>query len=239
MELDTLKALYVEELKDLYSAEQQIIKALPRMIRKASSRELQRAFTTHLRETERQAKRLERICAELGVSPKGKKCVGMEGLIDEAKELIEEKPEPDVLDAGLLSKAQHVEHYEMAGYGTVRNYARILGYESQAELLQMTLDEEGNTDHLLTDIAARLNVEAVNPENEDGGRGGRRGASKKSSGRKSASKSGRKSARKSSGSGARRGSASKKRARGASSRGALARARSGNLRSRAKALVGG
>lgn len=227
MELETLKELYIDELKDLYSAEQQIAKALPKMIRKASSRELQRAFTTHLKETERQAKRLERICRDLGVSPKGKKCVGMKGLIDEAKELIEEKPDPDVLDAGLISKAQHVEHYEMAGYGTVRNYARILGYQDQADLLQQTLDEEGNTDHLLTDIAARINVEAVSQDDDEG------------SARKSgAQKGGRKSSAKKTG--AKRGSASKKRAgkRGASSRGALSSARSGGLRSRAKALVG-
>jgi len=95
------------------------------------------------------------------VSPRGKKCVGMEGLIEEGSELIKEKPDDDVLDAGLISAAQHVEHYEMAGYGTVRTYARQLGYESQAELLQRTLDEEGETDHLLTDLAeARINLDA-------------------------------------------------------------------------------
>ncbi|MBA3889165.1 MAG: ferritin-like domain-containing protein, partial [Gemmatimonadaceae bacterium] len=167
MELETLKELYIDELKDLYSAEKQIAKALPKMIKKASNRDLQRAFATHLRETERQAKRLERICRELDVSPKGKKCVGMKGLIDEAKELIDEKPDPDVLDAGLISKAQHVEHYEMAGYGTVRNYARILGHEEHAQLLQTTLDEEGNTDQLLTDLAARINVDAVSQDDDE------------------------------------------------------------------------
>jgi ferritin-like metal-binding protein YciE len=230
VELETLRELYIDELKDLYSAEQQIAKALPKMIRKASSRELQRAFTTHLRETERQAKRLERICRDLGVSPKGKKCVGMEGLIDEAKELIDEKPDPDVLDAGLISKAQHVEHYEMAGYGTVRNYARILGHADHAELLQATLDEEGTTDKLLTDIAARINIDAVSQDDdEDEGRSARKSGARKG-GRKSSAKK----------SGAKRGSASKKRAgkRGASSRGALAAARSGSLHARAKALVG-
>jgi len=95
------------------------------------------------------------------VSPRGKKCVGMEGLIEEGSELIKEEPDDDVLDAGLISAAQHVEHYEMAGYGTVRTYARQLGYESQAQLLQKTLDEEGETDHLLTDLAeARINLDA-------------------------------------------------------------------------------
>ncbi len=167
MELDSLEKLYVDELKDLYSAETQILKGLPRMIKAASSRELKRAFTDHERVTKRQVKRLERIFKELGASPRGKKCVGMEGLIEEAKELISEKPEPDVLDAGLISKAQHVEHYEMAGYGTVRNYAKVLGYRDQAALLQETLNEEGDADKLLTQISARLNVEAVDGGDDD------------------------------------------------------------------------
>ncbi len=161
MELDTLKDLYVEELKDLYSAERQIVKALPKMIKAAKHPELKAAFKTHLQQTNEHARRIEEICKELGVSPRGKKCVGMEGLIEEGSELIKEKPDDDVLDAGLISAAQHVEHYEMAGYGTVRTYARQLGYESQAQLLQRTLDEEGETDHLLTDLAeARINLEA-------------------------------------------------------------------------------
>jgi ferritin-like metal-binding protein YciE len=161
MELETLKDLYVDELKDLYSAENQILKALPRMIKVSTHPQLKKAFTTHERQTREHVKRLERICKELGVSPKGKKCDGMEGLLKEGKSLIAEKPEPDVLDAGLLSAAQHVEHYEMAGYGTVRTYARQLGYEAQAELLQRTLDEEGETDHLLTAIAeSSINLDA-------------------------------------------------------------------------------
>ena len=167
MELDSLEKLYIDELKDLYSAENQILKGLPRMIKAASSRELKRAFTDHERVTKRQVKRLERIFKELGTSPRGKKCAGMEGLIEEAKELISEKPEPDVLDAGLISKAQHVEHYEMAGYGTVRNYAKVLGYRDQAALLQETLNEEGDADKLLTQISARINVEAVDGGDED------------------------------------------------------------------------
>ena len=161
MEMETLKDLYVEELKDLYSAENQIIKALPKMIKAASHEELKQAFSRHLQETEIHAQRLEEVCDELGVSPKGKKCVGMEGLLKEGSELIKEKPEPDVLDAGLIAAAQHVEHYEMAGYGCVRTYARQLGYEAQAELLQTTLDEEGSTDKLLTEIAeSSINIEA-------------------------------------------------------------------------------
>jgi ferritin-like metal-binding protein YciE len=161
MEMETLKDLYVEELKDLYSAENQIIKALPKMIKAASHDELKNAFTRHLNQTETHVQRIEQVCDELGVSPKGKKCVGMEGLLKEGSELIKEKPEPDVLDAGLIAAAQHVEHYEMAGYGCVRTYARQLGYESQAELLQATLDEEGDTDKLLTEIAeSSINIEA-------------------------------------------------------------------------------
>jgi ferritin-like metal-binding protein YciE len=161
MELDTLKDLYIEELKDLYSAERQIVKALPKMIKATKHPELKAAFKTHLQQTAEHAKRIELICNELGVSPRGKKCAGMEGLIEEGSELIKEKPDSDVLDAGLISAAQRVEHYEMAGYGTVRTYARQLGYESQAQLLQQTLDEEGATDHLLTDLAeSRINLEA-------------------------------------------------------------------------------
>ncbi len=161
MEMETLKDLYVEELKDLYSAENQIVKALPKMIKAASHNELKQAFTTHLRETEIHVERIEQVCDDLGVSPKGKRCVGMEGLLKEGSELIKEKPEPDVLDAGLIAAAQHVEHYEMAGYGCCRTYARQLGYESQAEMLQATLDEEGNADKILTEIAeATINVEA-------------------------------------------------------------------------------
>lgn len=161
MEMNTLKDLYVTELKDLYSAEKQIVKALPKMIKATKHPELKAAFKTHLQQTEQHIKRLEKVCDELGVSPRGKKCVGMEGLLEEGSELIGEDPDEDVLDAGLISAAQHVEHYEMAGYGTVRTYARQLGYESQAQLLQQTLDEEGETDHLLTDLAeARINIEA-------------------------------------------------------------------------------
>jgi ferritin-like metal-binding protein YciE len=161
MELETLKDLYIDEIKDLYSAEKQLIKALPKMAKAANDKNLQQAFRTHLKETQEHVSRLERICEELGVSPRGKKCVGMEGLIEEGNELIQEDPDPDVLDAGLISKAQHVEHYEIAGYGTIRTYARQLGFESQAELLQQTLDEEGRTDHLLTELAeSGINVEA-------------------------------------------------------------------------------
>lgn len=161
MELETLRDLYVEELKDLWSAENQILKALPKMIKAASHKQLKKGFTKHEKQTREHVRRLERICKELDVSPRGKKCVGMEGLLKEGKELISEKPDPDVLDAGLITAAQHVEHYEMAGYGTVRTWARTLGYEKQAQLLQMTLDEEQQTDLDLTALAtSSINIEA-------------------------------------------------------------------------------
>ena len=168
MELETLRDLYIDELKDLWSAEKQLVQALPRMAKAANDPQLAKAFTTHLRQTERQVTRLERIFKDLGESPRGKKCVGMEGLIEEGKELIKEKPQPQVLDAGLISKAQHIEHYEMAGYGTVRTYAQVLGEERQAQLLQETLDEEGQADKLLTQLAENsINIEAAEAEGEE------------------------------------------------------------------------
>jgi ferritin-like metal-binding protein YciE len=168
--MDSLRELYVEELKDLWSAENQILKGLPRMIKAASHPQLKRAFTKHEAQTRQQVKRLERICKDLGESPRGKKCVGMEGLIQEAKDLLSDKPEPNVLDAGLISAAQHVEHYEMAGYGTVRTWAKLLGYEDHVTLLQQTLDEEKATDQLLTDIAeSQINIDAESDEEEEEG----------------------------------------------------------------------
>jgi ferritin-like metal-binding protein YciE len=168
MDIDSLGSLYVDELKDLYNAEQQILKALPKMIKAAEHGELKRAFETHLRQTEMHAERLEQICADLGVTPKGKKCIGMEGVIKEGSELISEKPEPDVLDAGLISAAQHVEHYEMAGYGTVRTWAERLGHDRHAALLQLTLDEERETDELLTRLAEQtINADAARHDSVD------------------------------------------------------------------------
>jgi ferritin-like metal-binding protein YciE len=165
--LTSLSDLYLEELKDLYSAENQIIKALPKMIKAATSPELKRAFTNHLEQTRDHVERLVEICEDLGKSPKGKKCMGMEGIIKDGAELIEEDPEPDVLDAGLASAAQHVEHYEMAGYGSVRTWAQQLGHSMHVDLLQQTLDEEKETDRLLTQIAeSSLNAQAENEESD-------------------------------------------------------------------------
>ena len=161
MEMESLRELYVEEIKDLWSAESQILKALPRMIKAATHPKLKKGFAKHEKQTRVHVTRLERICRELGESPRGKKCVGMEGLLQEGKDLMKEKPAPDVLDAGLISAAQHVEHYEMAGYGTCRTWARTLGYANQAQLLQTTLDEEQQTDLDLTALAeSSVNIDA-------------------------------------------------------------------------------
>lgn len=160
MELSNLADLYVDQLKDLWSAENQILKALPKMIKAASAQPLKRAFRDHEQQTKEHVRRLERIFSSLDASPRGKKCVGMEGLLKEGSELIKEKPDADVLDAGLISAAQHVEHYEMAGYGTVRTWARLLGHDEHAQLLQQTLNEEGDTDKALTKLSETINVEA-------------------------------------------------------------------------------
>lgn len=167
MELESLRELYIDELKDLYSAEKQLVRALKKMAKNATNPELQEAFNDHLAETEGHVERLETIFESLEASPRGKKCVGMEGLIEEANELIEEGPDEDVLDAGLISKAQHVEHYEMAGYGTVRTWATLLGEDEHAELLGQTLDEEKAADQLLTQLAEAINIDADEEDDED------------------------------------------------------------------------
>jgi len=157
-----LQELLVDELKDIYSAENQIIKALPKMAKAASSPELKRAFERHLEETKRQIERLDQIGEALDIKMTGKKCKGMEGLIEEGKEIMSEDLEDDTLDAGLIGAAQKVEHYEIAAYGTARAHANLLGLNKIARLLQQTLDEEGNTDKKLTQLAESIiNVEAV------------------------------------------------------------------------------
>lgn len=153
MELETLKDLYVMELKDLYSAEKQIIKALPKMVRAATNRELASAFSQHLEQTKRQAKRLEDLLASHGESTRGPKCQGMEGVLKEGDEMINEDAEDEVRDAGLIAAAQRVEHYEMAGYGCARTYAEELGDKKGAKVLQTTLTEEEATDLKLTKLA--------------------------------------------------------------------------------------
>ncbi|HKI01340.1 MAG TPA: ferritin-like domain-containing protein [Thermoanaerobaculia bacterium] len=162
MEIDSLRKLYVDELKDLYSAEKQILQALPRMAKKTKNAQLKQAFELHVQETQKQVERLDQVFEMLGKSPRGKKCKGMEGLLEEGKEMMQEDMEPEVMDAALIAAAQRVEHYEIAGYGTVRTYAQILGEDQHVKLLQQTLDEEGNTDKKLTQLAeSSINVEAM------------------------------------------------------------------------------
>ena len=165
MKLGSLQNLYIEELKDLYSAETQLLKALPKMAKAASSPELRTAFEDHLEQTKDQVERLETVFKKLSISPKGKKCKAMEGLIEEASELMAEQAAPAVMDAALIAAAQRVEHYEMAGYGCVRTFARLLGHKEAADLLQTTLQEEGDADKKLSTLAeTTINVEAHEAE---------------------------------------------------------------------------
>lgn len=162
MKIKTLEDLLTDELKDLYSAENMITKALPKMAKSTQSGELRTAFQEHLKQTENQIKRLERACNELGISPRGKKCVGMEGLIEEGKEIMTNGEDPHALEAGLIGAAQKVEHYEIAAYGTAAAHARQLGFNSIAQLLDQTLEEERMTDEKLTKIAEnQVNVQAA------------------------------------------------------------------------------
>jgi ferritin-like metal-binding protein YciE len=160
MSVDTIEKLFVEELKDLYSAENQITKALPKMAKASSSQELRAAFEHHLEETRGQIERLDRIFEILEKSPKGKTCNGMKGLLQEGSEMLTEAEKGAVRDAAMVSAAQRVEHYEMAGYGAVRTYAEILGKTDIAQLLQETLQEEKAADKKLTEVAEQVNAKA-------------------------------------------------------------------------------
>ncbi|HJR62248.1 MAG TPA: ferritin-like domain-containing protein [Gemmatimonadaceae bacterium] len=162
MARESLQALYTEQLKDLYNAEQQILKALPKMADKASHSELKRAFQQHERQTKQQVERLEQIFRQLGDKASGHECKGMKGLIAEGEETMKEFSDSDVLDAALIASAQRVEHYEIAGYGCARTYANMLGLSEHADLLNQTLQEEGETDHKLTDLAESVvNIDAM------------------------------------------------------------------------------
>jgi ferritin-like metal-binding protein YciE len=159
MKLDNLENVVILQLEDLYSVEEQLIEALPKMAEAASSQELKSAFQTHLEETRHQKQRLEQVFKMFGHEPKAETCEAMEGLIEEGQDIIEAEGDADVKDAALIAAAQRVEHYEMAGYGCVRTFARRLGRQDAADLLQETLDEEANADKLLTHIAEGI----VNP----------------------------------------------------------------------------
>lgn len=153
MALDSLHSLFLDELKDVYHAEKQLVRALPRLAKAASDPKLRQAFTNHLKETQGQVERLERVFRELGQTPRAKKCDGMAGLVEEGKKIMEEDGDPSVIDAALIAAAQRVEHYEIAAYGCVRNYAELLGYASAARLLQQSLDEEEAADKKLSQLA--------------------------------------------------------------------------------------
>ncbi|MDX1542368.1 MAG: ferritin-like domain-containing protein [Christiangramia sp.] len=156
-----LKELFEHQLKDLYSAESQLIKALPKMAKKANDEKLRKAFESHLEETKEQKERLVEICKELGIKPTGETCKAMKGLIEEAEDFLKEDATEEVRDAGLIADAQRVEHYEIAGYGTVVRYAKELGHKDIAAKLQKTLNEEYDADNKLDKLAeGRLNKKA-------------------------------------------------------------------------------
>src|ERR1700722_6113402 len=167
MAQNTLKQLYVDELRDIYDAEKQLVKALPEMAEAATSEELRSGFEKHLGQTKEHARRLEQIFSELGEKPTGKKCKAMQGLVAEGSEMIEADFEGEVKDAGLISAAQRVEHYEIAAYGTVRNFASVLGQQNAASLLEKTLNEEKETDEKLTELLDGINAEAASHESEE------------------------------------------------------------------------
>ena len=166
--LNSLEDLLLHELRDLYSAEKQLLKALPKMAKAATSEALKEAFQEHLAVTEKQIERLDEIFTELDKSSRGPKCAAMEGLVEEASELMKEDADEMVMDAGLIAAAQRVEHYEMAGYGCARTFARTLGHDRIAEMLQETLDEEAEADEKLTALAeSEINVEAAQTGEEE------------------------------------------------------------------------
>jgi ferritin-like metal-binding protein YciE len=158
---NSLQKLYVEQLKDLYNAENQLVKALPKMAKAARSEALREGFEQHLQQTKGHVQRLEQILGAMDENPKGRKCAGMQGLVQEGEEVIEENSDGDALDAGLIAAAQRVEHYEIAGYGCVRTFAELLGESEAVNLLQQTLDEEKETDEKLTEIGKEVNTEAM------------------------------------------------------------------------------
>jgi len=164
MKPNSLQELYVEQLKDLYDAEHQIIKALPKLIDAVSSTELKGALNEHLEVTREHATRIEQIFQGLGEKAKAEKCKGMQGVIQEGDDLVSDIKNPDVRDAAIIASAQRVEHYEMAGYGTARTYAELLGEDEAVNLLQETLDEEKEADQKLTDLASQVNVNAQGGE---------------------------------------------------------------------------
>jgi ferritin-like metal-binding protein YciE len=167
MRKDSLRQLYVDELKDLYSAETQLVKALPKMAKASSNPELRQAFEEHLRQTSEQVSRLEQIFEKLDEKPTGKKCQGMEGLVKEGAETMQEKYGEAVMDAAIIGAAQRVEHYEIAGYGTVKAFAELLGETEHVSLIEQTLEEEKQADEKLTQLAEEINSQAGAGQEEE------------------------------------------------------------------------
>lgn len=184
MQKDSLRELYVNELKDLYSAETQLVKALPKMAKASSNAELRQGFEEHLRQTSEHVSRLEQIFEMLGEKPSGKKCLGMEGLVKEGAETMSEDYEDALMDAALIGAAQRVEHYEIAGYGTVRAFAELLGENEHVSLLEQTLEEEKQTDEKLSQLADQINSQAdqgeVGQEEDEQGTASRQPAKSRS-----------------------------------------------------------
>jgi len=168
MQMGSLEELLTNELQDLYDAEKQILKELPKMVDAASSPKLQKGFQQHLEQTKKHVERLDQIFKSRQLPSKGKKCKGIEGILEEGGELLKQDVDPDVLDAGLIAAAQKVEHYEIASYGSVRTYAELLGDGHTARLLEQTLEEEKATDAKLTELARNeVNLEAAEADEED------------------------------------------------------------------------
>lgn len=164
MQKDSLRELYIEELRDLYNAETQLVKALPKMAKASTDDQLREAFEEHLRQTSEHVSRLEQIFQQLDEKPTGKKCLGMEGLVKEGSETMKDDFEDAVMDAAIIGAAQRVEHYEIAGYGTVRDFAQLLGEDEHVSLLEKTLEEEKQADQKLTELAQEINQQATNAE---------------------------------------------------------------------------
>lgn len=169
-----LKQLYIDELKDIYNAETQLVKALPKMAKASTSDELRSGFEEHLEQTKGHVQRLEQIFESLGENPKGKKCAAMEGLVKEGGEVMGEDFEGALMDSAIIGAAQRVEHYEIAAYGTVCEFAKILGESEHASLLQETLNEEKETDQKLTQLAKQINSEANESLDQDDSKPGRK-----------------------------------------------------------------
>ena len=167
MAANSLQELYVEQLRDLFDAEEQIIKALPKMIDAAQAEDLRDALSDHLEVTRKQADRVEKICQDLGEDVKGEKCKGMEGVLKEGSDLVGDIDDGEIRDAAIIAAAQRVEHYEMAGYGTARTYATLLGFDDAASALEETLEEEKEADEKLSELAEEINNGALGADEGD------------------------------------------------------------------------